>query len=160
MNFREALLNDIKQMQVVRNAVKENALSNPGLVTDKDYVEYLMLRGKGWVCEINSSVVGFAIVDLMDHNIWALFVTPEFEQKGIGKTLHDTMLDWYFSQTKERAWLSTSPNTRAEIFYRKNGWIEVGTHGKGEIKFEMEFDTWSTKHANHENDMQKTVKSC
>jgi len=37
MIFREATIADIPQMQVVRNAVKENILSNPGLVTDKDY---------------------------------------------------------------------------------------------------------------------------
>ena len=34
------------------------------------------------------------------------------------------------------------PNTRAEIFYRKSGWTEVGIHGKGEIKFEMTYEDW------------------
>ena len=36
MIFREAQTNDIKQIQVVRNAVKENMLSNPGLITDNN----------------------------------------------------------------------------------------------------------------------------
>lgn len=55
------------------------------------------------------------------------------------------MLDWYFKQTKENVWLGTSPNTRAEMFYRKSGWNEVGMHGKNEIKFEMTFDKWTNK---------------
>jgi hypothetical protein len=47
------------------------------------------------------------------------------------------MLDWYFSQDKTYVWLGTSPNTRAEQFYRKSGWIENGKNGSDEIKFEM-----------------------
>jgi hypothetical protein len=52
------------------------------------------------------------------------------------------MLDWYFSQTSQKVWLGTSPNTRAEAFYRKRGWKEIGLHGKGEIKFEMTAADW------------------
>jgi GNAT superfamily N-acetyltransferase len=89
--------------------------------------------------------VGFAIADLVDHNIWALFLLPAFEQKGIGRALHDTMLNWYFAQTRHKVWLSTSPGTRAEGFYRKAGWKEVGTYGKGEIKFEMGWEDWMTR---------------
>lgn len=145
MIFREALVNDIKQMQIVRNAVKENVLSNPALVTDKDVEEYITKRGKGWVCVIDDVVAGFSIVDLDDHNIWALFVHPDHEAKGIGKELHHLMIDWYFEQTNETVWLGTGPDTRAEIFYRKQGWKEVGIHGKGEIKFEMTNAEWKIK---------------
>ena len=133
MIFREAILADIPQIQIVRNSVKENALSSPALVTDEDCKNYLLHRGKGWVCEIENRIVAFAIVDLMDHNVWALFVEPPFEGRGIGKRLHNDMLDWYFSHTDKTIWLGTAPSTRAESFYRKAGWKEVGVHGKGEI---------------------------
>ena len=137
MIFREATIQDIQQIQVVRNAVKENMLSNPALVPDVDVEDYITRRGKGWVCVIDVVVVGFSIADLVDHNIWALFVDPTCETIGIGKHLHDLMMNWYFSQTNETVWLSTSPGTRAETFYRRQGWIETGLYGKGEIKFEM-----------------------
>jgi len=142
MIFREATTTDIPQIQLVRNSVKENVLSDPALVTDKDCEDYLLGRGKGWVCEIEGEVVGFAIADLIDHNVWALFVKPGFDKKGIGKKLHDDMLDWYFAQTDLTIWLGTASGTRAEGFYRKAGWIEVGIHGKGEIKFEMTASHW------------------
>ena len=145
MIFREANISDIKQMQFVRNAVKENTLSNPALVPDEDVAEYITKRGKGWVCVVHSEVAGFAIVDLIDNNIWALFVHPDFEENGIGKKLHDMMLEWYFKNTKEKVWLGTSPNTRAEKFYRMQGWKEVGVHGKEEIKFEMYEEVWKRK---------------
>ncbi len=145
MTFREAHKGDIKQIQIVRNSVTENILSNPELVTDADCLEFITERGKGWVCEINNQIVGFSIVDLKENNIWALFVHPNYEKQGIGRQLHDLMLDWYFNQTSKNVWLGTDQNTRAEIFYRKSGWTEIGIHGKGEIKFEMTFENWKNK---------------
>jgi GNAT superfamily N-acetyltransferase len=142
MIFREAEIMDIQQMQIVRHSVKENVLSDPSLVTDKDCEEYIKVRGKGWICEIEKMIVGFSIADLRENNVWALFVRPEYEGMGIGKRLHELMLDWYFSQTDKRLWLGTAPHSRAEKFYRKAGWRETGIHGKGEIKFEMEYEDW------------------
>lgn len=142
MIFRQATISDIPSIQVVRNAVKENMLSDPALVPDRDVMEYITNRGKGWVCEIENEIVGFSIADLKDKNIWALFVHPDQEAKGIGKELHRLMLDWYFDHTMETVWLGTAPNSRAEKFYRLQGWRETGIHGKGEIKFEMTWDTW------------------
>ena len=145
MLFREAVAADISQIQIIRHSVKENVLSNPALVTDQDCEEYISIRGKGWVCETRGRVVGFSIVDLVEHNIWALFVHPDYEGKGIGKRLHDIMLDWYFSQTNNTVWLGTAFKTRAEQFYRMQGWHEVGTHGSDEIKFEMTIERWKSR---------------
>ena len=145
MTFREALLTDIPQIQLVRNSVKENMLSNPDLVSDKDCEEFLNVRGKGWVCEENKSVVGFSIADLKDDNVWALFVQPNFEGRGIGKKLQELMLDWYFSTSKTKIWLGTAPGTKAEKFYLSSGWRITGTHGKNEIKFEMTKSEWLSK---------------
>jgi len=142
MTIRPATIHDIRQIQIVRNSVKENQLSDPGLVTDKDCEAFLTMRGKGWVCEVEQQIVGFAIVDIQDHNIWALFLMPEFEGQGIGQSLHNIMLDWYFERYRTTIWLGTAPGTRAQRFYRLSGWIEIGKHGKGEIKFQMTFSRW------------------
>jgi GNAT superfamily N-acetyltransferase len=144
MIFREAKIEDIKQIQIVRNSVTENTLSDPNLVTYEDCVEFITVRGKGWVCEIDNQIVGFAIADLKENNIWALFLDPKFEKKGIGLQLHNIMLNWYFTKTKETVWLGTAFNTRAEKFYRKASWVEVGTNGTKEIKFEMTYNGWKT----------------
>jgi GNAT superfamily N-acetyltransferase len=135
--IREAKTTDIPHIQYIRNAVRENALSDPNLVTDADCEKYLNVLGKGWVFEIDNTIAGFAIIDVSDKNIWALFVHPDHDMKGIGRTLHDTMLNWYFDRFDDTLWLGTAPKTRAEEFYRRKGWKEVGIHGKGEIKFEM-----------------------
>jgi len=142
MNLREASLSDIPQMSQVRLAVKENALSNPALVTEQDYIDYLSKRGKGWVCELDNQIVGFAIGDLEKKNVWALFVLPAYEGQGIGRELLILLLDWYYTQTTETIWLSTAPNTRAAEFYRSFGFKETGKMPNGELKFELSADDW------------------
>ena len=141
MNFRQAIPEDIPQIQIVRNSEKENQLSNPNLIPDDLVEEFITKRGKGFVCEIDKKIVGFSIVDFVENNVWALFLLPEFEGKGIGKKLHQLMLDEYFSKTKETIWLSTEANSRAETFYKKHGWKNAGFLGN-EVKFEMSFEDW------------------
>lgn len=145
MIIREAQIADIPQIQVVRNTVTENTLSDPELVPDADVKDYITRKGKGWVCEIDKNIVGFSIVSIVTKNVWALFIQPGFERRGIGRKLHDEMLGWYFNQTNETIWLGTSPGTRAEHFYRKAGWVETGVHGNGEIKFEMSVASWKNR---------------
>lgn len=144
MLLREANIDDIDNLSVVRMSVKENVLNNPALVTQEDYQNYLTSHGKGWLCEIDNEIVGFAIVDTVENNIWALFVKPGFDKMGIGKALHNIMLDWYFSQSDTTVWLGTAPNTRAAEFYTRQGWQNVGMHGN-EIKFEMSKADWESR---------------
>ena len=145
MYFREAQIGDILQIQFVRNSVQENTLSDPALVPDNDVEDYIIRRGKGWVCEMDNRIVGFSIVSVLDNNVWALFIQPGYDKQGIGRRLHDDLMNWYFSRTSETIWLGTAPGTRAEQFYRRAGWKEVGTHGKGEIKFEMTAEQWENR---------------
>ncbi len=89
----------------------------PGLVTDEDCAEYLVNRGRGWVCESNGEIVGFAIADLDEDNIWALFVKPDFEGLGIGRKLHDTHAGLVFlaGQKKWSGW--ALPPTRGPLHF-------------------------------------------
>ena len=139
MHFRIAAPSDISQIQIVRNSVNENQLSDPSYVTDDDCYDYLVNRGRGWVYEIESRVVAFAIGDLQEKSIWALFVEPDFEGLGIAQKLQLLLLHWYFGQSQETIWLTTSPETRAEKFYRKSGWIDKGMQHNGELRFEMTY---------------------
>jgi GNAT superfamily N-acetyltransferase len=112
------------------------------LVTDADYEDYINRRGKGWICQMGDMITGFAIVSLTDNNVWALFVKPGYDKQGIGRQLHDLMIDWYFEQTNTAIWLSTAPGTRAEGFYHKAGWTPTGISPTGEIIFEMTEKKW------------------
>src|SRR5689334_7400631 len=142
--YREATTEDIEQMHAVRLAVKENILSNPSLVTHADYEQHLTRKGKGWVCIAKEAVAGFAIVDAQESNVWALFVHPSYEGRGVGKELHDRMLTWYFQQSLHPLHLTTAPGTRAERFYEHRGWRATGVVNSGEIRFEMNADEFKS----------------
>jgi GNAT superfamily N-acetyltransferase len=144
MIIREAVTADIPQIQIVRNLVKENPLPDPSLVTDADCKDYLTNRGKGWVCEIENKIVGFSIISVKDNNVWALFIQPGYERQGIGRLLHDKMMNWYFTQTNEIVWLGTAPGTRAEKFYEAAGWTRTGIRPNGEVRFEMNQSQWKS----------------
>lgn len=140
--IRVATISDISEIQFVRNSVNQNKLSSPGRITDQDVEDFLTNRGKGWVAVVDQKIIGFAIADLIGHSIWALFLLPEYEGRGYGRQLHQHMLDWYFSESRDPLWLTTEPRTRAEDFYNKHGWTEVGYKGN-EIMFEMSYDEWT-----------------
>lgn len=137
MAIRQATVADIDAMHAVRTGVRENRLTEPGRVTDRDYCTRLEVDGRGWVCEVDGEVVGFGIVDLARRNIWALFVAPGFERRGIGSALLTAMIDWAFAQGKEPLWLTTAPNTRAARFYCDAGWRQTGVDERGELRFEL-----------------------
>ncbi|TAF99602.1 MAG: GNAT family N-acetyltransferase [Betaproteobacteria bacterium] len=124
-------------MHVVRVTVTENRLSNPARITPQMYIDFIDALGRGWLCEIDSHVVGFSFAERADHSIWALFVLPEFERRGIGKTLLQLATDWLFELGAERVVLGTEINTRADRFYAAQGWRAGAVTEGGERRYEL-----------------------
>ena len=122
-------------MQRIRHAVRENRLVST-VITDDDVRVMMEERGRGWVADVDGAVVGFAIADATNGNVWALFVDPEHEGRGHGRALHDVMVAWLRGQGLEALWLTTAPGTRAERFYERAGWTRAGSTADGEIRFE------------------------
>ena len=142
MRIRPASMADFPAMHRIRLAVRENRLSDPGRIGPGDYRAILEGGGRGWIAESGGDVLGFAVGDLDRRNVWALFVDPEAEGRGVGRTLHDTMMRWFFDQGVSDVWLGTDPGTRAEAFYRRAGWLAAGPGEDGEVRYEMTRDRW------------------
>lgn len=137
MVFREAFTRDIAGMQNVRVSVTENKISDPNLLPPKMYEQYINEIGKGWVCEIAGEIVGFSIASLRDHLIWALFVKPDYEAQGIGKRLLRLATDWLFENGASVISLSTSVDTRADLFYQIQGWKRGQLRANGEVDYSL-----------------------
>lgn len=129
-------------MHRIRMSVQENQLTDPTVVQPHHYREMLNEHGRGWVAKDDGRMVGFAAADLTRFNIWALFVDPGFEGRGVGRQLHETMMDWFFAAGAERVWLSTDHGTRAERFYQSAGWRYAGSQPNGEVRYEMSREHW------------------
>jgi len=134
--IRQAHRTDIIAMHRVRCAVRENKLTMSS-ITESDYVAAIEDTGRGWVAHIDDAIVGFAVGNAVDGNIWALFIHPDCEGRGLGRQLHDLMVAWLFAQGLKRLWLTTDPATRARRFYEAAGWRYVETVASGESLYEL-----------------------
>lgn len=120
--LRQAQHRDIPAMSRIRRAVTENVLSNPARVTHQMYEDYLEKSGRGWVAEADGEVVAFCYAAAADASIWALFVQPGYEGRGLAKALLRCAVDWLFAQGHDAVHLSTGAGTRADRFYAAQGW--------------------------------------
>lgn len=128
---RRARIEDIPALMRIRSAVRENRLSDPARVPVDAYRGFI--GGPGiWLWEEAGAVLGFSAADAGDGSIWALFVDPAAEGRGIGHELLARALDDLRAAGWTEARLSTGSGTRAERFYVRRGWMRSGISDKGE----------------------------
>jgi GNAT superfamily N-acetyltransferase len=116
--------------------VRENRLGEPTRITEASYLPFVEARSIWVAVNPNDEVVGFSAIDPATKSVWALFVDPDHEGAGIGRALHDALLDWALQHGMHRLWLETAPGTRAEQFYIKAGWQKKAESGAIETRFE------------------------
>lgn len=125
IHFRQANTEDIPAMSAIRLAVVENTLSDPARISEQMYRDYLEASGRGWVAEQNAEILGFCYAASADASIWALFIAPAQEGRGIAKQLLALAVQWLFDQGHARIQLSTGKDTRADRFYQAQGWTRL-----------------------------------
>jgi len=140
--LRQATVADIPAMSRIRIAVRENALSNPGRITEAMYRDYLEALGRGWVAELGGEIIGFSYADRTDSSIWALFVDPAHEGRGAGKQLLRLAAHWLFEIGNDEIRLGTAANTRADRFYAAQGWKREDMKDDIEVWFRLRRADW------------------
>lgn len=140
MSIRIAVAADIPEIRRVRASVRENTLPDYSVITHESIREHLESLGRGWVYEAEGRIVGIAMVNRVEASIWALFVEPGFEGRGVGRALHDAMLAWLRSCGLRAVTLGTEPGTRAAGFYEAAGWQfrEIDQSGETVYDFQLE----------------------
>ncbi len=134
---RKAVAADIPRIFEIRFAVKENILSDPGKVTVDDTL-WFIAHSTIWVWKEDGQIRGFSAADPRDGTIWALFVDPAYEGRGIGQALIALACSTLRQSGHRTASLGTEAGTRAEEFYRKNGWTDRGHKPSWEILFQRD----------------------
>jgi ribosomal protein S18 acetylase RimI-like enzyme len=83
----------------------------------------------GYVCLSGGKIVGYCFGVKDTGEIAVLVLLPEFEDRGIGKTLLNRMVLDFKSLGLNRLFLgcSSNPKTRSYGFYRHLGWRSTGT---------------------------------
>ncbi len=128
-HYRRAANGDIPAMARIRLAVTENRLRDPSRVTLAMYEDFLDRDGRGWVGLIDGATVAFSYANRTDGSIWALFVDPAHEGRGLARPLLALATDWLFSIGFEQVRLETGAGTRADRFYAHQGWRRAASEG-------------------------------
>src|SRR5262249_21935203 len=96
--YRIATEADVPGIMAVRTFVAENHLSVEELaqrgITNASIAASFRADSKGWVAEHDSQIIALSIADRKTHSIFALFVLPAFDGRGIGGKLLDFAVEW------------------------------------------------------------------
>lgn len=136
--IRPARPGDVPALFRIRTSVRENLLTLAELdalgVTPAAVAALIAAEPCAWVAEAAGQPVGFALVKYDEACVFALFVAPEHEGRGLGRALLARAEAALFAR-HARIWLITGPGTRAARLYRRAGWTPAG-RGGGEERFE------------------------
>ena len=133
LNFREMQVQDLPAVFELRISTRENAVTLEELeedygITPASLAEAMAQDVKGWLCEEQSLVVGFAMGDRSNGEVQVVAVRPGFEGRGIGKRLLGLVETWLYEAGHREIWLLSNPDSsvRAHGFYRRLGWRPTG----------------------------------
>ena len=130
---RRGVLEDIPRLYQIVAAVRENRQFETAASFDAAVHPYLT-AGLCWVLSIGPAIVGFVAVDARAGSVEMLYVHPAHEGKTVGRALMRRALSDLVRLGHRIAWLVTAQETRAERFYRAQGWVEMGSAGRGSVK--------------------------
>jgi GNAT superfamily N-acetyltransferase len=128
MKIRPIEASDVTALIELRGRTRENAMSPARMreagITPETVAEMLATSHRGWLCEVEGGAVAFSIGDGNTGELWVIAVLPEFEGKGVGSRLLESVETWLWSLGWKELWLWTSPDKqkRAFGFYQKRGW--------------------------------------
>jgi GNAT superfamily N-acetyltransferase len=88
-----------------------------------------------WVAIEDDRVVGFSMADLQGGSLFAAFVRPSHEGRGIGKALV-AIAEAALFERHAVIWLETGKTTRAAGFYRHLGWANPVEITERDIRLE------------------------
>ena len=141
MRIRTASEADVPVLFEIRTSVRENHQSREELatigVTPESIGEMMRSSSRVWVAEVEGQPVAFSMADAGEGTIFAMFVRPGYEGRGLGRALMREAEAWLFDQGLEEIWLLTGsdPALRANGFYRHLGWQDAGLQEDGQIKY-------------------------
>lgn len=116
------------RLSTIENAITIHELEEEYEVTPESLSQAMRSSVKGWLCEKSGNIIGFSMGNSSNGEVQVIVVRPEFEGKGIGKTLLGYTQKWLFSSGYDEIWLRSNPDqtVRAHGFYRKLGWQSTG----------------------------------
>lgn len=133
IRIRPANRGDVEVLFDIRCSVRENHQSREELAAmgiTPDAVAAMLESGDyaAPLALIGSRPVGFAMGNMAEGYVFACFVRPGEEGRGVGRRLLQAVEDAFRCRGVKQAWLSTEAiaHQRSVGFYEHLGWVRTG----------------------------------
>ncbi|MCX0498474.1 N-acetyltransferase [Erwinia billingiae] len=104
-------------------------------ITESVVADMIEKNHCAWVATDNDKIIGFTMILPDEGCLFAAFVLPEYEGRGVGRRLV-VLAEQELFKHHEIAWLETDKNSLAAKFYMQLGWgNEISINGT-DIKLE------------------------
>lgn len=128
--IRAATQDDVDTLFEIRTSVVQNHLSIEQMaelgITPQLLADSMREAPCVWIAEMDGQPVAFAMVDLAEGEVFAMFVLPSHENLGLGRQLM-AVAEAALFEHHDRLFLITDgrDEIRANGFYRHLGWSVV-----------------------------------
>lgn len=121
MIIEEVKENELNDLLAIFNAAKSSATGFKNIDTDIEEFLKEIDGEKLFVAKCNNNIVGFLSIWEQENFIHHLYITPEYQNQGIGSALlQECKRKYGFPLTLK----CIKENKRACAFYVRNGWTE------------------------------------
>jgi GNAT superfamily N-acetyltransferase len=134
LNYRPAVSADATECVTLRGKTRENAISAATLaslgITAESWANSIETGSlPGYMCTDDDVIAGYCFGDKDTGEIVVLAVLPQYEGRGIGKTLLLRVVEYLQSLGYKRLFLGCSSDSshRSHGFYRHLGWTPTGS---------------------------------
>jgi len=145
MEFADASLADVPEMQQLQESMRENwPMERP----DEGHLDPALIPSedrRGWICRIDGALRGFSLAERGTATLAALCVDMDFVRNGIGRRLHNAAVDWLFANGAEAVWTVAAPFTKAHKFFSAAGWKLTDMEDNGDYRLELGAEVWRVR---------------
>lgn len=139
--IRLATLADIDTLFAIRTAVVQNHLSHEQMadlgITPQALADSVREAPCVWLAEVEGRPAAFSMVNFADGEVFAMFVLPVYEGRGLGRQLM-AVAETALFEHHQTLYLITDgrDEIRANGFYQRLGWTKVGRVEGDDVRYE------------------------
>ncbi|WLH92608.1 GNAT family N-acetyltransferase [Pseudomonas sp. FP453] len=139
--IRAATQYDVESLFTLRTSVVQNHLSVEQMadlgITPQVLADSIRQAPCVWMAEVNGQPAAFSMIDLAAGEVFAMFVSPAYENLGLGRQLM-AVAEAALFEHHETLFLITDgrDEIRANGFYQRLGWTMVGSVEGDDVRYE------------------------
>jgi GNAT superfamily N-acetyltransferase len=136
-----ATVEDVESLFEIRTSVAQNHLSREQMdalgITAQVLNSAIKEGPCVWIAEVDERPVAFSMIDRDEGEVFAMFVRPAYENRGLGRLLMAAAEAELF-RAHERIFLVTDgrQEIRANGFYQRLGWTVVARVHARDVRYE------------------------